>query len=330
MEIVTVAFPIYQILKHKRAAREIRLALAKFDQKRLGYCHDSFTLSGSVSIESIASRNKGKMYPIKSLDDCLAGNHEDLQIYASCHELNGENIIFLTRVLSFRRVCRKAFNTTCICGVEFRRARMAMFKTALVIFVTLIHSSTAAYPINIESPIYSHLVSIFGPATALIASCKSSGRSSSLLDPTNSSATPWDDPIAHHDLISPVELPSSSNGDFVSIPLRPLSKSGHHPIPSRSLLKPLITTRYQNHGNGSCDQIVRTTVQHVFERDTESLNANTIEHDPLEDVEIPADFNEGVFDAAYKSVKFMVWSETWQRYCAWRVKMGEEAVGRAI
>ncbi|KAL8783593.1 MAG: hypothetical protein Q9213_004522 [Squamulea squamosa] len=324
MEIVTVAFPIYQILKHKRAAHDIRLALAKFDQKRLESCRDSFTLSGSMATESITSKIKGKMYPIKSLDDCLAGNHEDLQIYASCHELNGENIIFLTRVLSFRRACQTAFNTICSCGVEFRRARMAMFKTALVIFVTLIHSSTAAYPINIESPIYTHLLSIFGPATALIASCKSSRRSSSLLDPTNSSATPWDDPIGHQDLISPVELSSSSNANFVSIPLRPLPKSSHHP---RSLLKPFITTKYQNHGNASTDRIVRITEQRALDRDAESLNANTIEHDPLEDVEIPAGFDEGVFDAAYESVKFMVWSETWQRYCVWR---GKEVVGRAV
>lgn len=36
--------------------------------------------------------------------------------------------------------------------------------------------------------------------------------------------------------------------------------------------------------------------------------------DPLEGVKVPGEFDERVFDAAFKSVRFMVWTETWQRY----------------
>lgn len=316
MEIVTVAFPIYQILKHKRAAREIRQALANFDQKRLEPSHDSFALGSSVATDSIASKNKGKMYPMKTLDECLAGNHESLQIYSSCQELNGENIIFLTQVLAFRLACQKAFNTACSCGADFRRARNAMFRKALVIFVTLVHTDTASYPINIESPIYNRLQYIFGPATALIASCKTSRRTSSL-SPTTSSATPWDDPI-RPDLTPVGMITPGNNQDFVSIPLR-------------SLGKPNLGQRYKSH-NESNENIIHAT---GFGELSEShvSNNGTIEYDPLGDVEVPAEFDGDVFDAAYQSVRYMVWSETWQRYCAWRLKVGEgagEAVGHAL
>lgn len=45
--------------------------------------------------------------------------------------------------------------------------------------------------------------------------------------------------------------------------------------------------------------------------------------DVLEGVKVPAEFDERVFDAAFKSVRFMVWSETWQRYMSWRRNSGE-------
>lgn len=46
------------------------------------------------------------------------------------------------------------------------------------------------------------------------------------------------------------------------------------------------------------------------------------EEDPLEGFEVPADFDEQVFNAAFMSVRYMVWTETWQRYMAWKNKGG--------
>lgn len=45
--------------------------------------------------------------------------------------------------------------------------------------------------------------------------------------------------------------------------------------------------------------------------------------DVLEGVKVPAEFDDRVFDAAFRSVRFMVWSETWQRYMQWRRSSGE-------
>ncbi|CAL8574073.1 hypothetical protein XPA_000046 [Xanthoria parietina] len=313
MEIVTVAFPIYQILKHKRAARELRQALADFDKKRLKSSHDSVTLDSSVGTNSITSKNRGRMYPMKTLDECLAGHHESLQIYSSGQELNGENIIFLTQVLAFRLACQKAINTAWSCGADFRRARQAIFRKALVIFVTLIHTETASYPINIESSIYNRLQYIFDPATALIASCKTLRRTSSFT-PTTSSATPWDDPI-HRDLTPVSVISPDRNQSFVSIPLRSLGKPSHSP-------------RFKAYDNESTENIIQASPYEELSEHHISNNG-MVEYDPLANVEVPAEFDSDVFEAAYQSVRYMVWSETWQRYCAWRLKGGGEA-GEAI
>ncbi|KAL8949094.1 MAG: hypothetical protein Q9222_004765 [Ikaeria aurantiellina] len=323
MEIVTLAFPIYQIIKHKRAARNTNRILAAFDQKKLDESNslDSITRS-SLAASSVKSKPSGKMYSMEALDACLAGNHDSLQIYASCMELNGENIIFLTKIIAFRQLCQQAFHSTCSSSASFRRARNEMFRHALSIFVTLIHAQTASYPINIESPIYNRLDAIFGPATALVASCKTPSRTSSFSAASSSKVTPWDDP-QDSDLTpahSPVQSPTQ---EFPSFPMRPLSKAR-------------LSHKYGGaDGNGSSEHIVGISESELG--DEEGLGggnldtaASSSEPDPLEGVKVPAEFDENVFDAAFASIKYMVWSETWQRFCAWKAKGGRESIGRAI
>jgi len=49
-----------------------------------------------------------------------------------------------------------------------------------------------------------------------------------------------------------------------------------------------------------------------------SLVDTTDPNDPLATFIVPDAFDEHVFDAAFKSIKYMVWSETWQRFCSWK------------
>lgn len=305
IEVVTLGFPIYAIFKNKKAAREVNNALADFDQKRLQSLDDGTTLEGSENSlktkGSTKGSKKGKMYPMESLDACLAGNHDGLQVYASCMELNGENIIFLTKVIAFTQQCQKAFYETCKSTSEFRRARTAMFRAGLSIFVSLVHSGTASYPINIESNIYAHLDQIFGPATALVASAKSASRSPSIATPLSSSKiTPWDDPAdtADHEDAGAGYFSNPENNTS-SYPMRPLGRSSS--------------------GNESSEHIVD-----VRGNDVGAGGVNARNDDPLEGVKVPGEFDERVFDAAFKSVRFMVWTETWQRYMHWRRREGSE------
>lgn len=295
MEVVGLGFPIYQIWKHRRAAREINRTLAEFDTKHLGSYDDS-TASGSLKTKSTTEK-RGRMYPMESLDECLAGNYDGLQVYASCMELNGENIIFLTKVLAFNKACQRVFHETCKSTSDFRRARAEMFRIGLSIFISLIHSGTASYPINIESTIYNRLDAIFGPATALVARPRIS-RTTSVTTATSSSVTPWDEPPDHDGAASADDENTFPENAF---PMQSMG-SGGLSTPSSAKVK----------GNESSEHIVS-----VGAVEAEGL-AGGVGVDPLHGVKVPGDFDERVFDAAFKSVRYMVWTETWQRYQAWK------------
>lgn len=302
MQICTLGFPISQILKHKRGARETNRVLAEFDKKRLDSSVDSITVQGSTTSVSLKSKQRGKMYSMESLDECLAGNHDSLQVYASVVELNGENIVFLGKVFDFRQAWHKAFHNTSRSADEIRRARDEMFRHALNIFITLIHSSTASFPINIESPIYSRLNTIFGSATALAAKSDGSSRASSLS--TTSTVTPWDEPQT----LSPVTSPTE---EFSSFPMRTLMKS---------------QSDFSVGGHSSSSEHATSFKEPEMEGDGILKD----DHDPLEGFPVPEEFNVNVFDAAYQSIRYMVWSETWQRYMVWKQKGSHESIGRAI
>ena len=189
---------------------------------------------------------------------------------------SSENIIFLTKVLGFQRKWAMDFPKI----RDSSRACMGMFRAALSIYVTLVHSETASYPINIESPIYAKLESIFGVATKLVASRYNS---ESPLTPI-SSVTPWDEP---------------QQEPLVEFPMLELPRS-QDPSRSISLSTPPARRSVDNDSR-----------EHIIPLDDDS-------QDSLAGFPIPAEFDEHVFDAAFKSIKYMVWSETWQRYMNWK------------
>lgn len=329
IEVVTLGFPLYAIFKNKKAAREVNNALFDFDQKRLQSFDEGTTLGSSSGSLQTKGSKKGKMYPMESLDACLAGNHDGLQVYASCMELNGENIIFLTKVLAFAAQCQRFFTETCKSPTDFRRARAAMFRVALSIFVSLVHDGTASYPINIESHIYSRLSAIFGPATARIASVKhsSSRFSSSIATPVSSKITPWDDPAGadsstaeNEDAGVVVGYFGTGDGDgdadnHIHI------HSDHHSYPMRAMSG----NRKGSSGNESSEHIVKTREDRGDgDGGVDGYDDDVARADPLEGVGVPGEFDERVFDAAFRSVRFMVWSETWQRYMHWKRNSGSE------
>jgi hypothetical protein len=304
MEIVTLGFPIYQIWKHKKEVRETYRALAEFDkkrlrsfdQKRLNFIDDT-TTTGSLTTKSTSSKRR-QMYPMDSLDACLSGSHDSLQMYASCMELNGENIIFLTRVLDFKRQCEQLFCSTCRSDTDFRRARGVRFRVALNIYVALVHNQTASYPINVESHIYNLLDAIFGPATALVASASNSRTPS--INSNSSHPTPWD-------------LPANPPENESAPPSYPMQAMGH-----RNASRP--GTAKKNPGSESSEHIVEVGVDHDSNGGLTAEEGG--EEDPLEGLEVPADFDEVVFNPAFQSVRYMVWTETWQRYMSWKDKGG--------
>ena len=287
MELVTLIFPIVAIIKHERAARQTKQALDAFDTKQ------AETGSKSLLTRSTISKRSGHMYSSESLDECLNGTYDALQIYASCEEFNGENIMFLVRVLSFKNTYSTTMSNP---NTDPSRMRTSLFRTALSIFISLVHTETAAYPINIESPIYAKLDAIFGAATTLVASTTISRRSNSTTStPGKSAVAPWEEPapISRTTTNENEHEPERDEGDDVQM----------HAMP---------TTRPSSSRHSS-EHIIPISASSAHEHDP---------HDPLADFQIPADFNENVFDDAYKSIRHMVWTETWQRFMQWKRSSG--------
>ena len=298
MQIVTLGFPIYQIVSHKRDAHERIRALEEFDQKHLNPFNDDSTTEGSASLKprSAHSKRSGKMFSMASLDKCLDARSNELNSlvnYACGMELNGENIMFLMRVQDFTRQCQQTFDKACKSSPEFHRARRAMFRVALNIYMSLVHAKTAhPYPINIESAIYQSLDSTFGPATIIVAT-QVSNRSSSLS--SESDVTPWDDNAAP---------------DYFNKSLAATSdEQSYHLQPMASPLSPGL--RKQSRIRSESSEYIVTPSLPCAETPGEGVDSKD---DPFHRVQVPADFDQKVFDAAYKSIRYMVWTGTWQNY----------------
>lgn len=269
MELVTLSFPIYLIRKHIKATKERVQILKDFDLKKTG------SEQSSVATPSTGAKS-GKMFTMESLEECLNGNSDSLQVYASGCELTGENIIFLLKVNNFVQqyplLSAKAMG-------DVSRARMTTFRAALSIYVSLVHADTARYPINIESPIYAKLHSIFGAAAKLVAIARPSSPATPV-----SAVTPWDEPA---DPITSVQVTDSKSEDYPMQSMPPRSSS-----------------------------LSNDSSEHIICLD-EPIGP-TDPTDPLAGFQISQEFNAHVFDEAFSSIKYMVWTWTWQRYMTWK------------
>lgn len=275
MELTTLIFPMIQMRRHNRSARETVQALIDFENKRLNQMmSDGSGSSGSLLTRSTDTKRSGRMYSMESLEECLNANSDGLQVYASNYELNGENIIFLVKVLGFQKQWESTFRRC----TDSKRATSTLYRAGLNIFVTLIGNRTAKYPINVESPIYNALNAIFGEATELVAST----RTNSIASSTPSVVTPWDDPA---DDTMHILGKSKSDPEII------------HMV--TMLPAPSMQGSTSDEGSVRIDSI---------------SNAVQDLDDPLAGFLVPKNFDQKVFDDAYKSIKYMVWCETWQRY----------------
>ena len=82
-------------------------------------------------------------------------------------------------------------------------------------------------------------------------------------------------------------------------------------------------------GNNTSEGIVAAKVGDVVDvtacNDPWEITDTKTADDPWDKVKVPVDFDENVFDEAFKSVRYMVWTETWQRYRRWLSREGRES-----
>ena len=207
MQIMSLVFPIAQVVRYaKRAAKNRRFL-------------KSMQRTDSIS-ESVATdtTKRGKLCSMKALEQCLAQNADGLYVYASAMELSGENVLFLLKVSHFEDTW---FPTLAKAGDDTDRARKAMFRLALCIYITLVEKRTATYPVNIDGKTYNKLEKLFGDGAALLANRSSTGGRTPA-----SQVTPWDDPVEPSEPLSDGASGESHRMETLTTP--PLRSSVSH------------------------------------------------------------------------------------------------------
>lgn len=179
MELITLGFPIYQLYYHKRAVYKTTKAIAQWEATK------DLTLNSGSS--TITGSSKNRLGSVSELENCLHNDYSQFFFYACNKEYAGENIKFLLKVINFKKQWDIMFVKA---GEHTDRARMAMYRAALEIYVSMVYTLTSSETINVEHLIYQQLGRLFDEAATLVASDR---------PPTPNSArsvvAPWDEPL---------------------------------------------------------------------------------------------------------------------------------------
>ncbi|KAL8790284.1 MAG: hypothetical protein Q9195_006442 [Heterodermia aff. obscurata] len=178
-ELVTLGFPIYQVYHHKRAAYKTTQAIAQWEFNK----DNGFPFA--ISITSGASITRSTS--ISDLDECLTGDFSQFLVYCCWSAFTGESTKFLLKVLNFQKRWDIVFLQA---GDDVDRARMAMFRAAVEIYLSMVYYPTAISQINVDHKIYRQLDRLFKAAGTLLASDRPSTSHSN-----GSIVAPWDEPL---------------------------------------------------------------------------------------------------------------------------------------
>ena len=207
----------------------------------------------------VESQIRGSKHSLQAFEAALQNSSEELLEYASSREFTGENIIFLNSVRDFKAGWKAALPPSDV--PTSAEHRQKYFAIATEIFDRSVSLHTAAFPINIESHVYSELNEIFGrdvvPSSSVIA------------------------PFADRWSLATIAALTRTSDKYTtnSRPVRPNTDDNGDLKPS-------------------------TSSEFIL-----STRANSI----------PDNFDVDVFDKAERSVKYMVFTNTWARFVeSWR------------
>lgn len=159
MEFVTIFFPLLEVYKSSRERRAISAAIAEWENKN----HDldsvqSSVLQISTKFEGPERQNKANLCNMQALEKALESNARELLDFAAMKQFTGENIVFLTRV----RTWKERWNRTTLAKTPMPlETKSRLYKSGKDLFDRNISLHTAQFPVNIESNIYRSLEGIF-------------------------------------------------------------------------------------------------------------------------------------------------------------------------
>ncbi|OQO03527.1 hypothetical protein B0A48_10191 [Cryoendolithus antarcticus] len=307
MQACTIGFPIYETFEYSKAKRQhadslqsasTMIGSVDYEEKKDFRVEDS----AETLLAAIHSQFTGRtLYSKAALDFALHQMSAPLLHFAATKDFSGENIVFLTSVIRWRAAWKQVPRDTAT-GAIAPAARSHLFSLALQIFTESVHEKTAEFPVNIEGYIRKDLLAIFEPALA--EEKRLSGESGRARR-------------AH----AAFEHGAQQNG----ISLRQMR--AHSQLRWDTSKQAATTTRGTN--GSSTDLIAppspdQRSASH-FDSTASTPYAN--EQDPFSfpphpavaplgepELEVPAEFDERVFDAAEGSVKYLVLTNTWRKF----------------
>ena len=212
-----------------------------------------------------------------ALEKALIVNPIPLLHFAATKDFTGENIVFLMQVRDWHAIWQRFLGTDNKLTAD---AKTTLYDIALEIYVSSVHEKTAEFPINIESKIKRELDTVFEAA----ASERRPYRDDSIADPFKDSSIP--------------------------VPFRRQSVDLALPKNMRRILDRAIS-------DDSQPTLTNNSQEDMMPSKNPRFEANPCVRPPVRRTEaakmIPG-FDEHVFDQAERSVKYLVLTNTWQKF----------------
>ena len=295
IEILTLAFPLYDIYKSLKFDRYFTKGDVYPGMDDL----HSQEISDDLYVTSAGHNAAARHYSPTALTETLNdydGELKRLKEFACTREFTGENIVFLSKVLRFRKDWSSS-------PEHYTQLRHHKFEKAVRIYLSFISPNQAYQPVNIGGLILLNLTHIFGPAAALFDRRSSAASFTSTVRTT---VAPWEEQDGGY-LSRADSTPRSheQSPDFKSSDLMALRA-----IPSRKPsdiedveITPIVSTP------GESSRSRHGSIDHIIPMDSFDNDADVLAKFP-----VPDEFDELVFDEAYKHIFHMVWAYTWQNY----------------
>lgn len=284
---VTIFFPIYEAYKSRSQLRNTLELIKSWDEKRHNddsslnsssnsSKHKSYFSSSTKSV-STATRSvrSREMHTMAALEKALLMNPIPLLQFATTKDFTGENIVFLMQVRDWHATWRR-FSS--IDNALTDDERSTLYDLALEIYISSVHEKTAEFPINIESKIKRGLDLIFEAA----ASERRPYRDDSIADPFKDHSPHDPFQTTSLELIVPKSL------------RRILERASTDESEPTTL------------NNSSQDNIIPSSKEFIFD-------VNPCVRPPVRRA-VMSGFDERVFDQAERSIKYLVLTNTWQKF----------------
>lgn len=274
MEVITIAFPIFQVFKTQTLRQETLDAIASWEKRQqLNIDSDSTVAEPekTLSLESGAysgmttfksgelspigkssfDSQKSDMFTMVALENALRANPAPLLQFAALKDFSGENVSFLTHVMDWRKAWLSPASSTA-------QHRHSQFVAAVRIYAHFVSLEFSEFPINISSREMKNLHQIFETTATMLMRNHSMSSSDSV--------TPFD--CLPPDSASTTDLKSGINLDTL--------------------------------GRANLRSVSRMT--------------ELGRQDAIADIAVPEAFTETVFDAAEREIKYLVLTNTWPKF----------------